>query len=53
MVVEAQGMAGPNTEYIYNLAEAVRTTMPHVKESHLFILEEAVRRRELRGKAAS
>ncbi|KAF0288408.1 putative glutathione-specific gamma-glutamylcyclotransferase 2 [Amphibalanus amphitrite] len=53
VVVEARGMAGPNTEYIYNLAEAVRTTMPHVKESHLFILEEAVRKRELQAKVVS
>ncbi|XP_037072087.1 putative glutathione-specific gamma-glutamylcyclotransferase 2 isoform X1 [Pollicipes pollicipes] len=46
VVVEARGMAGPNTEYLYNLAEAVRATMPHAQESHLFILEQAVRKRE-------
>ena len=52
-MVEARGMAGPNTEYLYNLAEAVRATMPHVHESHLFLLEEAVRRRERLVRAAS
>jgi len=47
VVVAARGQAGPNTEYVYNLAAAVRATLPHVEETHLFLLEEAVRRREL------
>ncbi|ORY34552.1 ChaC-like protein [Naematelia encephala] len=38
------GPSGPNKDYLYKLAESVRTLYPHVRDDYLFELETAVRR---------
>uniref|UniRef100_A0A2A4K0D7 glutathione-specific gamma-glutamylcyclotransferase n=1 Tax=Heliothis virescens TaxID=7102 RepID=A0A2A4K0D7_HELVI len=43
-VISCQGPSGPNKEYVYNLAAAMRELTPDVKDDHLFELEAAVRR---------
>ncbi|KAL0819130.1 hypothetical protein ABMA28_008390 [Loxostege sticticalis] len=43
-VVSCQGPSGPNKEYVYNLAEAMRQLAPDVHDDHLFALESSVRR---------
>ncbi|KAI5645806.1 chaC-like protein domain-containing protein [Phthorimaea operculella] len=42
-VVSSEGPSGPNKEYVYNLAEAMRTLAPGVHDDHLYALEQAVR----------
>lgn len=41
-IFESEGPSGTNKEYLYNLAEAMRTMAPHVNDEHLFELERAV-----------
>nr|CAD7445153.1 unnamed protein product [Timema bartmani]CAD7463548.1 unnamed protein product [Timema tahoe] len=43
-IVTSVGPSGPNTEYVYKLASAMRLLAPGVKDEHLFAVEEAVRR---------
>ena len=42
-VVDCRGPSGCNTEYILNLAQAMRQIAPGVKDEHLFSLEGKVR----------
>ena len=42
-VVDSRGPSGCNTEYILNLAQAMRQIAPGVKDDHLFSLEGKVR----------
>ncbi|TFK23729.1 ChaC-like protein [Coprinopsis marcescibilis] len=41
------GPSGPNKEYLYKLAEAVRELSPNSFDSHLFTLEDMVKRLDL------
>ncbi|WOO82733.1 Putative glutathione-specific gamma-glutamylcyclotransferase 2 [Vanrija pseudolonga] len=45
------GPSGPNKEYLYRLAEAVRQLYPHVKDPYLFELDRAVKSREAAAQA--
>ncbi|XP_033634574.1 putative glutathione-specific gamma-glutamylcyclotransferase 2 [Asterias rubens] len=42
------GESGANTEYLLNLAEAVRTLLPEASDQHLFELERLVRKINLK-----
>jgi len=42
-IVSCQGPSGPNKEYLYHLAAAVRELYPFVKDDYLFTLEAKVR----------
>ena len=42
--MSCHGPSGPNKEYVYNLAAAMRELAPDVEDDHLFSLEAAVRR---------
>ncbi|XP_063832258.1 putative glutathione-specific gamma-glutamylcyclotransferase 2 [Ostrinia nubilalis] len=42
-VVNCQGPSGPNKEYVYNLAKAMRQLAPDVYDEHLFTLETSLR----------
>lgn len=42
-IFEAVGPSGPNTEYVYNLAEAMRRLFPGIVDEHLCELEKALR----------
>lgn len=46
-IANARGASGHNTEYLYNLATAMRTIAPTVYDDHLFELENAVRQLEI------
>nr|CAD7420290.1 unnamed protein product [Timema poppensis] len=46
-IVTSVGPSGPNTEYVYKLASAMRLLAPGVKDEHLFAVEEAVRRLDM------
>ena len=39
-VYNSVGPSGRNIDYVLNLAKAVRETMPHVNDQHLFDLEQ-------------
>lgn len=43
-VVSSCGPSGQNKEYVYHLAEAMRSLVPNVEDEHLFSLEAAVKR---------
>lgn len=46
-IAECAGNSGHNTEYLYNLAAAMRTIAPKVYDQHLYELEVAVKQIEL------
>ena len=41
-IYHAVGPSGPNTEYLFQLAEAMRTVAPQVRDNHLEELEHEV-----------
>ncbi|XP_053615281.1 putative glutathione-specific gamma-glutamylcyclotransferase 2 [Plodia interpunctella] len=43
-VITSVGPSGTNKEYVYNLAEAMRTIAPQVNDDHLYSLEVAVKK---------
>lgn len=43
-IVNCKGPSGPNKEYVYNLAKAMRELASEAKDDHLFILENEVRK---------
>ena len=43
IIARSVGPSGPNPEYLYNLADAMRLIAPEAADEHLFGLEERVR----------
>ncbi|CTQ86787.1 Gamma-glutamylcyclotransferase [Caenorhabditis elegans] len=48
-IVTAKGCAGPNCEYVLNLAENLRKLFPNDEDDHLFQLEHHVRIAKVRA----
>lgn len=42
-IFEAVGPSGPNSEYVFNLAEAMRRLFPGIVDEHLMEIEKALR----------
>ena len=42
-IYRSRGPSGPNTEYLFNLAAAVKEHLPEVRDVHLFELDRLVR----------
>ena len=45
-ILTTVGPSGPNIDYLYNLCDAMRELVPHVKDDHLEELEMKVRELE-------
>lgn len=45
-IFDAVGPSGPNREYVFRLAEAMRQLFPHHYDDHLFELEKLLKERE-------
>lgn len=45
-IFEAHGPSGPNREYVYRLADAMRHHFPHYNDEHLFNLEGLLKDKE-------
>lgn len=45
-IFEAHGPSGPNREYVFRLADAMRQLFPHHYDDHLFELEKILKERE-------
>lgn len=43
-ILTSNGPSGPNTEYLFNLAQFMKEQVPYVKDAHLFELDNAVRK---------
>lgn len=41
-IVKSVGPSGPNIDYIFNLANSMRTLFPNVEDKHLYTLEQKV-----------
>lgn len=44
-ICECEGKSGKNSEYVFNLADAMRQLYPRIQDIHLFELEKTVRKR--------
>ena len=42
-ILQSKGLSGTNTEYLMNLAQAVRSIHPEINDDHLFQLEALVK----------
>ena len=47
-ILECSGPSGPNIEYLYKLAAAMRVIAPTIYDEHLYTLEEAVKKLEVK-----
>lgn len=47
-IIECSGPSGPNIEYLYKLAAAMRLIAPSINDEHLYSLEEAVKKLEVK-----
>lgn len=45
-IFDAHGPSGPNREYVFRLADAMRQLFPHHYDDHLFELEKLLKERE-------
>lgn len=46
-ILECRGVSGPNIEYLYKLAAAMRSIAPSINDEHLYSLEAAVKKLEV------
>ena len=46
-ILECRGSSGPNIEYLYKLAHAMRIIAPSIHDEHLYSLEDVVKKLEI------